>query len=203
MRTKSLLLAAATVLTFSAPALAQGSGNTCDISGTWYGGGDPQFQYLLTITPIAAGRYYSNAQPGFDNHPAGYVSWTNWTGEATRTGGRTFDLYEMSYWTWDPDAAAAAGVDPTLPEVDAVRGRVQLVDCNTMTITIDVYAVYFSFTPDKTPFVTPPDLDVLQGGTIVETYHRMPTACPACPYPPSMSTAAAPALKPGHKPRRH
>jgi len=163
---------------------AQGFGNNCDISGTWYGGSD--YQYLWTFTPMAAGRYYSLTQPGFDNHPFGYITWTNWAGELRKTGARTYSSYGMSYWVWDPDAAVAAGVDSTLPEVDIVHSTVKMIDCNTFTSTIDIYAGYFSFTPEKTPFVTPPDVDWLQvlypGVTLVETYHRMPTACPNCPF---------------------
>jgi hypothetical protein len=175
---------------------AQGFGNNCncDISGTWYGGSD--YQYLWTFTPMAAGRYYSLTQPGFDNHPFGYITWTSWAGELRKTGARTYTSYGMSYWVWDPDAAAAAGVDPTLPEVDIVHSTVKMIDCDTFTSTIDVYAGYFSFTPEKTPFVTPPDVDWLQvfypGVTLVETYHRMPTACPNCPIAGTTNSVLGP-----------
>lgn len=205
-----LVLLSAALLMVNAPAaFAQGVGTSCEISGTWYGGSDPTFQYLWTISPMAGGRYNSVIQPGFDNRPFGYITWTSWTGELLKIDARTYDGYAMSYWVWDPAAAAAAGVDATLPEVDIVRGRVQLIDCNTLTNSIDVYAAYFSFTPPKIPFVTPPDVDWLQFlnpgvTTLVETYHRMPTACPACPFPAAVSSAS-PAMmpkppKPGPKP---
>jgi hypothetical protein len=109
-------------LLVSVPAVAQGIGNSCDISATWYGGSDPHLQYLWTITPIGAGRYYSVTQPGFDNHPFGYINWSNWTGEVTKIGSRTYDSYGMSYWVWDPATnMAPPGVDLTLPEVDIVH----------------------------------------------------------------------------------
>ena len=176
---------------------AQGFGNNCDISGTWYGGSDPQYQYLWTFSPVAAGRYYSLTQPGFDNHPFGYITWTNWSGELRKTGARTYTSFSMSYWVWDPEAAAAAGVDSTLPEVDIVHSTVKMIDCDTFTSTIDVYAGYFSFTPEKTPFVTPPDIDWLQVlypgvTTLVETYHRMPTACPNFPFAGTASSVLGP-----------
>lgn len=181
MRNRQILLAILVLLAVAVaiPCSAQGVGKSCDISGTWYGGSDPAFQYLWTITPLNAGRYSSVTQPGFDNRPFGYITWTNWTGEITRVDARTYDSYGMSYWVWAP-GAAPDGVNAALPEVDIVHSRLRLVDCNTMTSTIDLYAGYFSFTPEKTPFVTPPDVDWLQVlypgvTTLMETYHRMPT----------------------------
>jgi hypothetical protein len=208
MHNRVALLAILVFAAVAVPCGAQGVGNGCDISGTWYGGSDPAYQYLWTITPMAAGRYNSVVQPGFDNRPFGYVTWTTWAGEVTKINARTYDQHAMSYWVWAPGAAPPE-VDPTLPEVDIVRSRIQLVDCNTLTNSIDVYAGYFSFTPAKIPFVTPPDIDWLQvlypGVTIlVETYHRMPTACPTCPFP-SPTSRAVPAVaqkpfEPGSKP---
>jgi len=60
-----------------------------------------------------------------------------------------------------------------------------------MTSTVDVYAVYLAFTAEKTPFVTPPDLDILNGSTFLEACHRMPTACPTCPVMGGAAPAAA------------
>jgi hypothetical protein len=160
------------VLVFAAivvavPCAAQGVGNNCDISGTWYGGSDPQYQYLWSLTPVGAGRYYSSIQNGYDVRPFGMAAASAWVGEAIKSGHKTFDTYLMSYWI--PDVAGA------LPEVDIVHSRVEFIDCNTFTSTIDVFGAYYSFTPARTPFVTPLDLDFLAGGVIVETYHRMPT----------------------------
>ena len=201
MRAKSPLLIALILLVFSVPGYAQGVGTSCDISGTWYGASDPAFQYLWTIGPAAGGRYTSIIQPGFDNQQFGFRSWTTWSGEITRIDARTFDSSAMSYWVSSPT---------DLPEVDIVHGRIRLVDCNTLTHTIDTYAGYLSFAPEKTPFVTPPDLNFLQilfnppVTTLVETYRRMPTACPVCPLPtaPGVSAPTAPKKpsKPGPKP---
>ena len=209
MRFRHFLSATILILIISVPGFAQGAGNSCDLSGTWYGGSDPHFQYLSTLSSMGAGRYSSTYQLAADVHPFGYVARTTWTGEAFKTGPRTYEQYAMSYWIWDPAAAAEFGqlmgitIDPTLPEVDIVRGRLELVDCNTLTNTIDVYAAYFNFTPDKAPFVTTPDIDFLVGGSIVETYHRMPLACPECPFASTMSSAtAAPAWKLGKGPHQ-
>ena len=160
------------VLVFAAVALAvpcaaQGIGAGCDISGTWYGGSDPQYQYLWSLTPVGAGRYFSSIQNGYDVRPFGMAAATTWVGEAIKSGDKTFDASLMAYWI--PNVPGA------LPEVDIVHSRVKFIDCDTFTATIDVFGAYFSFTPDRTPFVTPVDLDFLGGGTIVETYHRMPT----------------------------
>ncbi len=129
------------------------------------------------------------SQPGFDNRQFGYIAWTNWTGELVKTGARTFESYGIAYWVWDPEAAALLGVDTTSPELDIVHARVELVDCNTFKYTIDLWAGYFSFDPETTkPFVAQPDIDWLQlslapGETeLKETYYRMPTACPGCPF---------------------
>ena len=171
------------------PCGAQGVGNSCDISGTWYGGSDPQYQYVWSLTPVGAGRYYSSIQNGYDVRPFGMVSASAWVGEAIKTGHKTFDTYNMSFWLWDPAAAAAAGLDPSLPEVDIVHSRVEFIDCNTFTSTIDVFGAYYSFTPARTPFVTPLDADFLAGGTIVETYHRMPTTLAG--FQPAVGAAGA------------
>jgi hypothetical protein len=181
MRIRSALLALVVVVSFVAvtiPSGAQGVGNNCDVSGTWYGGSDPHYQYQWSMTPVGAGRYYSSIQYGFDIRPLGYVQAAPWAGETVRTGGNTYDVYGISYWLWDAQAALALGLDPSLPEVDIVRSRIRLLDCNTLENTVDVYAAYFDFTPDKTPFVTAADADWLEGAPdhkIVETYYRMPT----------------------------
>jgi hypothetical protein len=203
MRIRPLLFAAAILLLLSVPGVAQGLGDNCDLSGTWYGGSDPHFQYLWSNTPVGAGRYYSSIQLGFDYHQLGYVHATPWAGETIKTGSKTFDVYGISYWLWDPAAAALfdPGIDPSLPEVDIVRSRVTLIDCNTMTNTVDVYGAYFNFTPGTTPFVTPVDMDFLPNGPITETYHRMPTTLAGLqPAVAAATVSAAPAFKPPARP---
>ena len=102
-------------LAMAVPCGAQGVGRSCDLTGTWYGGSNPAYQYLFSFTPVGAGRYASSAQNGYDVRPIppGYVAATAWVGETAKSGGRTFDSYLMSYWLWDPAAAAEAGSDNT------------------------------------------------------------------------------------------
>jgi hypothetical protein len=183
------------------PCGAQGVGASCDISGTWYGGSNPNWPYLWTITPMGGGRYSSIAANAYPTSQLpGYNSTTNWSIELLKVDARTFDAYGMSYFVYQW-ADINTG---ELPEVDIAQPA-RHVDCNTMVSTIDVYAFYWRFdSVSMTPFVTPPDFDVLAGNVLVETYHRMPTACPACPFP-STTSSAAPAvaqkpLKPGSEP---
>jgi hypothetical protein len=192
MRIRSLLFTALILLLFSVPGYPQGVGNDCDISGTWYGGSDPNYQYLASFAPLGAGRYSFSAQNGYDVRPIfpGYVAATAWVGEAVKMGRNTFDTYLMSYWI--PGGTS-------LPEVDIAHSRVEFIDCNTFTSTIDVFGAYLSFTPDKTPFVTPVDLDFLVGGTIVETYHRMPTTLTG--FQSAVASARAGAARAAERPK--
>jgi hypothetical protein len=207
MRIRSVLIGTAVALAIAVPGFAQGAGNDCDISGSWYGGSDPASPYLWTMTPMVAGRYSSVAQQAFPfSLMPQYAGTTNWSIDIRKINAREYEAYGMSYWTY-----RWAGLDqPQLPELDIVRSRLRLVNCNTIENTIDVFVVYFAFdSTSMTPFVTPPDLDILAeftgGNPIVETYHRMPTSCPACPFTPAAVAAAqTPArqpARPGPKPR--
>ena len=160
-------------LGLSMQCLAQGPGNSCDASGGWYGGSD--FQYLTVITPVEHGLFQIKSQPGFDNRQFGYTTWTDWTGEVRKTGAHSYDVTGISYWVWDP-AMAPPGMDLSQPELDILHGTMEMLDCNTFKYTIDMWAAYFAFTTERTPFVTPPDqnwLEVIGVTTIVETYHRI------------------------------
>lgn len=159
----------------------------CDLSGTWYSAGDWKYQW--DIVPLSDGRYWGRSQYGFDNHVFGYIAWTEWSGEIIKGKGQTYDSYGISMWVWPP----APGADPNLPpppeqlELYILHAQIRFVnDCNTFQSTIDVWAGYNPWTAELVPFVTEPDfnyLELLYGGeTIVETYHRMPTACPNCPF---------------------
>jgi hypothetical protein len=177
MRIKSLMLGTVLFVATAAPGFAQGVGTNCDISGTWYGGSDPNAPYLWTMTPMAGGRYSSVAQQAypFSLMPQ-YAGTTNWSIDVNKVNAREYEAYGMSYWIY----RWASLEQPQLPELDIVRSHIRLVDCNTIKNTIDVFVVYFAFdSTSMTPFVTPADLDVLAelngGAPIEETYHRMPT----------------------------
>lgn len=166
---------------------SSGPSRHCNPAGTWYGGSDPHYAYQFIITPVgepvAMGRYNTMAQQALDLPALGIVAATNWTG-TMELKGSTYQAHIMAMYKLTPETAASVGADPELPEVDVVRGHIELVDCNTLTATWDVYYVYFNFDAvagDKIPFVTAPDIDVLGGAAqIVETYHRLPSNCPIC-----------------------
>jgi len=208
MRTRHCFVFAIAIILVAfaaAPVAAQGPGNSCDVTGTWYNGG-----YVLKITPMAAGRYHIEADYGWNPSGDWYSYVTEWTGEMSKKGAGSFEVYMMSYLTWKSAEATEAAkaffgdmgfsveIDPGYAELDAVRSRAELVDCNTLTNLVDVLWVYFpsESNPVPTPFLTPPSFDVLQGGTIPETYTRMPTACPSCPPLASAPTGASQAPAP-------
>jgi hypothetical protein len=177
MRIRILLLTALCIV--AAGTILGENTKPCELSGTWYGG--PGVPYLMTATQSSADRYAVTFQVVADVHEVGYLMVTSWEGEAIRTAPGKYDLYAISYWLWDPEAAAEAGVDASGPEVDAVHAVVDFQDCDTVAQTIDLFYIYFAFDPALTiPFLSPPDLDILpDGATIDETYKRMPTHC--CP----------------------
>lgn len=206
MRTRGALLSflAVAVLATAAPSGAQGIGNSCDISGTWYGGSDPMTPYQVTIVPIGAGRYSVTAQQAVDFlAAAGYNAVTSWVGEAKKKG-QTYEWYLMSYWVM-------TGTAPALPELDIVRSRATFVDCNTLTNAIDVFGGYLQFTPQditneagdvlfkgRTPFMDAMDFDVMQWifeatgeAVLTETYRRMPVGLvPPLAFTPPPAAAA-------------
>lgn len=198
MRIRSMLIGTAVFLAIAIPGFAQGVGTNCDISGTWYGGSDPNTPYLWTMTPMAGGRYSSVAQQAFPfSLMPQYAGVTNWSIDVNKLNAREYEAYGMSYWVY----RWADLNQPQLPELDVVRSHIQFVDCNTIKNTIDVFVVYFAFdSATMTPFVTPADVDVLaefnDGAPIVETYHRMPTTLSGF-----TSTAAARSAESAKAPR--
>jgi hypothetical protein len=181
-RSHRITIAAALLsMALSAPlAVAHGTGGGCDVSGTWQNAG-----YLLTVTPIAAGRYQIRFSFGYDPTADGiYLKVTDYVGEMSKARGQTYEAHSISYWAWNPKSPdVRPGVDLKYSEIDAVRARVYLEDCNTLMNLIDTLWVYFPTdeNPNPKPFVAPPDIDLLQGATYPERYYRMPTACPLCP----------------------
>ena len=169
----------------------------CDLSGTWYGGSD--WKYSWVIVPTGYGTYWSQSTAWFDNHAFGYIAWSDWNGEIIKGKGQVYDSYGISLWVWPP----AEGADPQQPpppeqlEMDIVRSHIRFVNnCDTFQSAIDVYAGYLNWTEDKVPFATDPDVNYLAefygGGPLVETYHRMPTTCPKCPYASTLNPTLMP-----------
>lgn len=185
MRCKGLLLIGLFVL-LSVSCVAQGYGKVCDITGTWLGGGDPASpSYQFTITPVAAGRYSTFAQSVID--PG--VRATDYTGELRKTGATTYMQSALSLWEITPEAAEfyydTFGIvvdDLSKPEVDAVYGTLEMIDCDTIQNTITWFGIYVPMEEGKSAFVTEPDFDIITliGEPIVETYHRAGPDCPVC-----------------------
>ncbi len=183
MHIKSLPICALVFLLVSIPCFSQGnSANAgCALTGSWYGG-DPAVPfpyYRVTFTPLGGERFLQIAE--YTGDKSDYVGWSNWAGEYIKSGPHSYTGMLSSMWLWNPDSVNKPdGVDAGLPEMDFVRiQKAELIDCNTIRISYDVVAVYFNFTYDTVPLVTPPSPPgfALQGDElIVEVYHRMPAS---------------------------
>ncbi len=159
MRSRSLLAVMMLVLV-AVPCLAQGIGSTCNPTGTWIGGSDPQAPtYQMTLVPTAAGRYTVIGQ--YIPDPGVYS--TTFTGELIKNGAQTYKLYLIATYTQQ--------------ELDAASSQGIMLDCSTLQFTYTWIGVYLPITNDKTPFVTQPEIEVirdfLDGTPIIETYHRV------------------------------
>ncbi len=167
MRSISLLAVIMLVL-IAVPCLSQGFGSTCNPTGTWIGGSDPQAPtYQMTLVPTAAGRYAMIVQyipdPGFYS--------TAFTGELIKNGAQTYKAYLIATYTQ--------------AELDAAYSQGVMLDCNTLQFKYTWLGVYLPMTSDKIPFVTQPEIEVIRdflgGSPIVETYHRVSAdSCPVC-----------------------
>jgi hypothetical protein len=154
----------------------------CDPSGTWYGGSDMTTPYHLAIEPTGIGRYAVRFQLAINYPAVGILGATDWTGQMTLAGpGQKYDLHAVAFFVLSPEQAAAMG---GALDMDAVHSTIEFSDCNTIQHTITTYMGYIPWIEEKVPFVTNPDWNYLQligVQTIVEKYHRMPTACTNCP----------------------
>ncbi len=199
-----------TFLLSTMPCFPQGIGTNagCNLSGTWYGGSPdaPAPYYHGTITPISADRFSITFQLALEVQSAGYLRATDWTGELSRTGPHTYSGMAFSMWQIDPNSLTLfpPGVDPSLPELDFIHIKsMEVLDCNTLRFTYDLWALYGNFTNDINPMETPPPPPgLIFDPMIVEVYHRMPTSVPpAWLSAGASSVVAAPIYgKPGLKP---
>ncbi len=199
------VLVVVTLLATGAICLAQGIGHTCDPTGTWFGGSDPNVPtYQLTVVPEAAARYSVVYQLMPD--PGSRLG--SYTGEMIKDGAQTYTQYAITTFTENQAGVefyASLGiiVDVGAWEADAVYGDVVMLDCDTIKSTITWFGWYIPITLEKVPFVTQPEIeyirDFLGGEPIVETYHRVSGAnCPVCTMGGSV-TGSVTALKSGAK----
>ncbi len=187
-------------------------GRPCDPTGTWLGGSDPTVPgYQMTVSPDSFDRYLLVFQVA--NNPGIYG--TAYTGELKRTGPRTFVEHAAALFEINQGAAdfyASLGViltDLSKPELDAIYGHGVMPDCDTIQFTIDWYGLYLPYTLDKTPYVTQPELEVVQdflgGSPIKETYHRVLTTdgCPVCKLGSNHGPVSGMMKSPGSDWRKH
>jgi hypothetical protein len=199
-RTSSLIL----FVVFLATAVAgfgQSSGQSapnakwCDPSGTWYGGSDMTMPYKLVIAPIGIFRYSVTFQWAVNYPDYGVLEATDWTGEMSLVRGQKYDLYAVAFFVLSPDVAPTMGGSL---DMDAIHSTIEFTNnCSMIQHTIDTFIGYIPWTEDKLPFVTNPDwnyLELIGVQTLVETYHRMPTACPNCPFAGVAKSVVAPGL---------
>jgi hypothetical protein len=175
------------VLSFAIPSFSQGVGVSnstakgCDITGVWIGGSDDTVPYQMVILPIAGDRYSWRAQQLVPYYDSGIPGITDWTGEITRVANQKYIAQGISLLLIPPDWGLGGPQD-----MDCVVSVMQFSeDCNTLKNVITTYIGYIPWTRGKVPFVTTPDFNYLElwGATsFEESYKRMPTACPSCPF---------------------
>ena len=172
MRLRNAVLFLVIVVLFSC--LASFAQQNCSISGTWYGGGSTNAKYLMTITPIRPGRYSVVFTEGFT--PA-VAKLSTWSGEFNRMKhSLDFEGFSIALMNFDLSSPLAGGA---APDIWAVHSVLSMIDCDTVTNSLDFYGVYKW---GKIPFVDTPDS--LRNVTI-ETYRRMPTRCESVGCPPN------------------
>ena len=179
-----VFLATAITCFGQAPDLSSENSKGCDPSGTWYGGsGDMSFPYKLSIEPMRGGRYSVMFEQAISYADFGLIGWTAWTGEMTLRPGQKYELFAVAFFVISPDLAPSYGGSL---DIDATHATVEFSDnCNVIQHTIDTYIGYIPWTAEKVPFVTNTDwnwLELIGLEAIVETYYRMPTVCPNCPF---------------------
>lgn len=159
------------------PSLAQNSlvHKTCSPAGTWYGGSD--YKYLTTITPIEGNTFAIRGEAVYSQGAWGYTGWTSWSGELVKTKDGRYVDHSISMYTTSFEMQPPVGSF----ELDAVRGWMEFLNCDTIQFTYDFFGAYFDL--NKLPFVDLPDLNYLPPGGITESYSRMRTKCPACEVP--------------------
>ncbi len=153
----------------------------CSPVGTWYGGSN-EVKALLTIAPITGDQFTIRAQILGNVAAVGVPAWTSWEGQLVRSKANVYVAHEISMYTSSDTFPPA----PDSYELDAVRGYLSFTDCNNIKFTYDFYGVYFDL--NKVPFVDSPEISVDMTGSL-ETYHRMPTACPICGSVTTSATA--------------
>ncbi len=159
-------------LVFLSVASFAGNSPACSPTGTWYGGGVTK--YILTITPITGERFAIRYEPVYSLVGLGKAAWTSVPGQLKRVEGNRYVGQAIIMST----TSSALPPPEDSYELDAVRSWMVFTNCDDIQLTYDFWGGYFGL--NKVPFVDPPDVIYLPPGGFIETYHRMPTTCPAC-----------------------
>ncbi len=153
----------------------------CDVTGTWYGGGEV-VKYLMTIIPDE--RAYIFNQGRSISYTLFFHASSSLAGMGfpvgTPASGSIIKRYSKSGWTIDAYAIAMPNhqeFGPT-PDIFAVHATGQMTDCNSLTLNYDFFGGYL-WTSNKIPFTDAPDY-VPVPPPFTETYKRMPTKCAQC-----------------------
>lgn len=160
---KLIVIMAMFALLLAVPGIAEIRNNACSPAGVWYSTG-----YVATIIATVDGKFTIRYDPVYDVAAYGYKSWTSWPGQLVKTGPNRYRIQAISMFTALNDSL----------ELDGVRGWMEFTDCDNLKISYDFFGGYFDL--NKVPFVDPPEVSYLPPEGLIETYHRMPTKCPAC-----------------------
>lgn len=150
---------------------------SCDLAGTWYGGGETA-KYVMVITHDQGDRYNGVSQGAFSGADLGFPLATIFAGSMVKGRGNSYEGFAIGMMN-STTSFPYLPTDPAAnPQVWAVHSNVYLVDCNTLREDYDFFGAYQQPT-DKIPFVSAPDYVVVPP-PFSETYRRMPTKCLQC-----------------------
>jgi hypothetical protein len=179
MARKSVLVLAVAAVLAAAPSLAQDAKGgwqyehgRCSLLGTWYGGSENPdgtgLKYIFSVAQGHGNQLVIEARGGYLADDLGWPVYTDWAGELVKQSRSRYEVFLINL------ASADVSFPPLeLPGINAVRGVMELVDCNTVTIEYTFFGIYVW---GQVPFVDEP---VAQIPTpIYEFYSRVPTDWP-------------------------
>ena len=159
---------------FGGPALLSQS---CDLAGTWYGGGETA-KYVMYITHEKGEQYSTVSQGAFNAGDVGFPLATIYSGQIVKVRENKYDGYAIGMMNTTANFPFLPTDPAANPQVWAVHSKSHLVDCDTMQINYDFFGAYL-WTSAKTPFADAPDF-VPVPPPFTETYKRMPMKCAYC-----------------------
>lgn len=178
MKRTNILVVSIVFLVAAIPCLGQGFGNECTLAGTWYGGSEGTSKYVATIVPTRANHYSAVFDGAYSMAPLGFPVKTIWSSQFVKQNKGEYEYKGTAIGLLN----RSAEFPPTgPPEIGAVRFHAKLDGCDTLKMVYDFFGGYFW--GDKVPFRDPPDY-IVAPTPFEETYRRVPTVCPVCPFAP-------------------